>query len=593
MPLPTVSLSDLINQFLTSVNTIAEAVGDLADLQTDTDSNLVAAINSLSSGISDLFFSDIATFEASTLVYGDLPSGTAGGDTIYVGGAPWITLPLASTHLYLESAGGVKARRSGPVKIIGITGQSNAAGTDPGGPNPASSLVATWDGQTAALGSSDFTQNPWARSAPHGNSGNNNYALGRAHYWASQGYASVIVFDAVGGTSIDQWVSSGKLSTRYAAFKTKVEAVLSLLGRSTIDEIIWAQGEEDFNETYTSHIAELGTLRDQFRSETWFDNIKPIYFMGPSNLHRRYQWFEAFKDFSSYVDNRCIFVPSAGLTTEYESDGTGETPGVGDWTHFLGASLYNQGYYGIADARPAETPSALFYSRGAGPLRGDGPTALATFTNLVSRGSWTDSASPQGPSATGSISWGTDVNADGNWTFGFGHTIITNNLANYSLAAGRDLTIDSLGDYGGLFGYQSELSAPYGFAAGRGHDIQDSYSAAFGSFSKYVTPQSAKVMFQIGAGATSESRFNVLTARASGAVEIQTADSAYAPAQNGEYLFRKVSGNNKKVQLVFKGTDGVARRQTFNLLNADSADSSESLIIYNSAGTVVKTINGA
>lgn len=47
MPLPTVSLNDLLNEFITSYNVVATTVGDLALLQTTEDSNLVAAINSL------------------------------------------------------------------------------------------------------------------------------------------------------------------------------------------------------------------------------------------------------------------------------------------------------------------------------------------------------------------------------------------------------------------------------------------------------------------------------------------------------------------------------------------------------------------
>lgn len=47
MPLPTVSLSDLLNEFITSYNVMVATVGDLALLQTTEDSNLVAAINSL------------------------------------------------------------------------------------------------------------------------------------------------------------------------------------------------------------------------------------------------------------------------------------------------------------------------------------------------------------------------------------------------------------------------------------------------------------------------------------------------------------------------------------------------------------------
>lgn len=47
MALPTVNLSNLVNQFITSVNQVVTAIGDLETLQTTRDSSVVAAINSL------------------------------------------------------------------------------------------------------------------------------------------------------------------------------------------------------------------------------------------------------------------------------------------------------------------------------------------------------------------------------------------------------------------------------------------------------------------------------------------------------------------------------------------------------------------
>lgn len=47
MPLPTVSINDLLQDFIGSFNTVVTTVGDLALLQTSVDSSLVGAINSL------------------------------------------------------------------------------------------------------------------------------------------------------------------------------------------------------------------------------------------------------------------------------------------------------------------------------------------------------------------------------------------------------------------------------------------------------------------------------------------------------------------------------------------------------------------
>ncbi len=510
-------------------------------------------------------YRDIAAFSSASTTYADFPSGTAGGDTFSVGGDSWITLPSTDTHLYLETAGGVKARLNLPPFVLSQLGQSNGAGSNPDGPNPASTLVATYDAVTGALGGSDRTGLPWTRSNPDGNSGNNNYALAYAHRLAEEGRAVIIVFDAVGGTSIDEWVASGTSSTRYAALKVKVEAALSNAGLSTVDAMIWSQGEEDYPDSFETHLDNLTLLRDQLRDETWCEWHTPIYMTGPSNLHDRYQWQNALQYFCSRVDNRCIYVPSNGLRTEYDEDGTGGGPSSGDYTHFLGESLWELGYYRIPDAAPSESSPPLFYNRGAGPALPSDDTVLATFKSLVSRESWTSENAPNGPAASGSISWGSGCSADGNYSFAFGYDCTTDNVANYGIVTGRDVDADSSSDYFAGFGYQITLSASYVFAAGRGHTIADDFGTAVGGFSQYTTAEVDPVRFQVGIGSSSGSRNNGITVRESGAVELETPSGSTDPTNNGEALFRKVDGDNTKIEIAYRGTDGTVRTVQLDL----------------------------
>ena len=471
-----------------------------------------------------------------------------------------VVVPADGSITTAKLAAGVPREDDGPYVIV-ISGQSNAAGANNGGPNPASSHVHTWDAVLGTWGGSDYTAAPWTYSNPDGNSGNNNYALARAHYiYDRTGREVYIIFDAVGGTSIDEWVASGTASTRYAALKTKVEAALAtseLSGKATIDEIIWAQGEEDYLDDFSTHLSNFSTLVDQWRAESWVNDETPIYVMAPSDLHDRYMPQEALRHYCSRKDNRCVWVPSNGLKTEYSETG------AGDYTHFYGESLWEAGYYRIADARPDEVPSRLFFGRGTGFATPEDPTVLTTFSSIVSKDSWTSSAPPNGPSATGSISWGYLCNADGNYSYAFGYECTTDNVANYGAVIGRSNTADANADYFFGAGYQNTLSAAYTVALGRGHTVADTYGAAVGAFSKYTTAQTDPVRFQVGIGTTSTSAKNGLTVRESGIVEISVPTGGNDPAQNNELVISLVSDTELKFSV--RGSDGVIRTATLTL----------------------------
>ncbi|CAB4120771.1 hypothetical protein UFOVP5_8 [uncultured Caudovirales phage] len=143
-------------------------------------------------------------FDASGQLSTSSGTGTDAGlrtDLSATGGAARIGTTSGKTaQQFIDGLSG-----TGPI-LIAITGQSNAAGSMTGGPNPASSKVKIWDGATGAWGSSDYTQNPLARSSPDGNSSCNNMALSMAHrLYDETGRDVYIVYDCVGGTSISKW----------------------------------------------------------------------------------------------------------------------------------------------------------------------------------------------------------------------------------------------------------------------------------------------------------------------------------------------------------------------------------------------------
>lgn len=476
------------------------------------------------------------------------------GDTLFAQreGAVYEVVGPADTAHIVTAGGTPLTHVEGPYLIV-ITGQSNAAGSNSDGPNPASPLVQIWDGVTFDWGSSDRTQNPLIRSTPHGNIGNNNYALARAHRIVRDtGRPVRIVYDAVGGQEIAEWVGSGTSSPRYQSIATKVAAALATpimtsFSKNVIDEIIIAQGEADFNDNFDVYLGKVQALRDQLRAESWCGLETPIYFMAPSDLHDRYQWRDAQAYLCTQKDNRCFFVPSNGLRTEYGLTGSG------DYTHFLGESLWEAGFHRIADAIATEGTPTCFYGRGTGPVDATDATAMTTFSTIVSRDSWTTEVPPNGPAATGSMSWGFECAAEGNYTFALGYQCTSDNLANYGLVAGRANTADQVADYFGGFGYQNTLSARYTLVSGRGNTVADEGGTSVGMFTEYGSAESDPVMFQVGSGLSSSNRSNALAVRKSGTLEMKNlpvyADNAAAVAASALLgsVYRTPGGNVKIV----------------------------------------------
>jgi hypothetical protein len=204
---------------------------------------------------------------------------------------------------------------------------------------------------------------------------------------------------------------------------------------------------------------------------------------------------------------------------------------------------------------------AAFWSRGSGPWRGQ-PDAIANFKSLRSVESVSSTFPLNGNAASGSITWGYQCDADGNYTFAGGYQVTTTNLCNYSFGWGRSITFNDTADYSGGFGYQNNLTNTYQFAAGRGHTPAHSGEFVAGLFSKYTSTQANAVIAQIGVGTTSANTKNALTVRADGTVELN-ADHTSDPAQNKEITFEWVSNTQLKVKM--RGADGVVRSNTLTM----------------------------
>lgn len=499
--------------------------------------------------------------------------------------------------------------------VIVIAGQSNALGANSGGANPSNTNVYTWDAITGAFVSGgQYNALPWTRAAPDGNGGNNNFALAAAHRLQKVTQRKVyVILDATSGTSIDAWVSAGIASTRYAALRTKVAAALATLpGKTVIDLMIWAQGEEDFVDSYATHLTNLTTLDTQLRAETWVDDYTPIFVTGMSDLHDRYEVAPVLENFANRIKPGWRFISTKGLPTS-------------DATHFTGPALYEGGFNRIAQAflggrRNGEDFSQLpFYNRGAGKLVPSDQTAIATFSSLVNWDSRTDGpgvtdnytgdgattaftltskgtisqvtvngvvkVSPTDYTVTGmvitfavappntqpvvvtyaaainsvaaqaSISWGFRCAADGNFTFAGGYLCTTDNLSNYSIVYGRENNTDANGDYSAVFGFQNSGQSTYQLISGRGHAPGNlSGAVAMGLFSKFTD---ASRLFQFGIGTATSNRKNALALRTDGSLEILAVSTAADPAENEQITFKRIT--NTTFRMTTRGADGTVR----------------------------------
>lgn len=411
-----------------------------------------------------------------------------------------------------------------PIFIAG-TGQSNMVGANSGGPNPASDLVKTWNGSTGLWGGSDYTAAPWSLAAPDGNGGNNNLLLAFAHRLAHETQRPVyIVFDALGGRPISDWV--GTSSVRYAALKAKIEAAIAspelvAAGITKLDALLWMQGEEDYLQTFDYYLNALNTVVDQFKAESWFGNQRPFIMGEMSDLHDRYEPKKAIRFIGSGSDPWCNSVNSKGLLTPVDA------------THFGGDDLWEFGYYRFYNAflntpRTGYVPQNIWRNRdalstsmpGSDPayedvvvyssasISGGGASRAPNFSGTVAYGPSVSQGASNGISVGSSLT----VTGGGCATFGVGSTVsdidclvggFTHTVAGrYSVATGYQNTINSAAQYSGAFG--------------RGHTLADPYTYAVGGFTEYTTTLADPAVFQVGVAVSAGSPKNGLTIFRSG-----------------------------------------------------------------------------
>lgn len=97
----------------------------------------------------------------------------------------------------------------------------------------------------------------------------------------------VVINVGRGSTPIANWVvGSGATPNIYAACKAAVEACLGYLGKTSIDYVLWWQGESDYlNGTVANYVKNWSAVWFQFFAEAWFRRETPFAIMAISERY--------------------------------------------------------------------------------------------------------------------------------------------------------------------------------------------------------------------------------------------------------------------------------------------------------------------
>lgn len=120
------------------------------------------------------------------------------------------------------------------------------------------------------------------------------------------------------GEAIAKWISGATAPDAYGAIRANVTTALSALGVSSIDCMIWWQGESDASGASTTYVANWQTVHAQFLAETWFPVSTPVVVMGLSEVSAT--WRDYTKNLAALAaldPDRVIFCRTGLLPSSY------------------------------------------------------------------------------------------------------------------------------------------------------------------------------------------------------------------------------------------------------------------------------------
>jgi len=187
-----------------------------------------------------------------------------------VGNTAYVPLSPAQTRAALSIAGK-------PIVIL-ATGQSNIANYAVLAWTPPTNLFLwNWDGNVDA---------PTATGTAFAAMRNDRMAL--AYSFATKvaqdnpSSPVYVINIGNGGQPISKWLTGAPVPDMYDCVKRNVEAALAVIGVSTVDLMLWWQGEADAVLDTVTYPANFAALQARLRAETWFPFATPVLMMSLS-----------------------------------------------------------------------------------------------------------------------------------------------------------------------------------------------------------------------------------------------------------------------------------------------------------------------
>ncbi|MEL6658966.1 MAG: sialate O-acetylesterase [Bacteroidota bacterium] len=244
-------------------------------------------------------------------------------DSTHIWAFPNDTLRLDKLHVYTDSGYvhlGWHCRITGvsstlkPIFFLS-TGQSNAREhpNRTGGDTSSHSNVLHWDTE-------DDPSGLWTQADV---GGNNAIPFQLAKQLADNDNRIVYYISVAStGRAISSWQGTGEMIEN-------VKNAVSSSGVSSIDFILWDQGEANTSTDSTVYLTAFGEVLDTFISQTWYDENKPFLAVGMytgANACGPGQQ-ELYRDFATDLNNWTHFVDTDGISAE------------GDNCHFSGVGV--------------------------------------------------------------------------------------------------------------------------------------------------------------------------------------------------------------------------------------------------------------
>lgn len=262
-------------------------------------------------------------------------------------------------------------RTERPYVLLG-TGQSNMDGADTGGDLTTNANVLAWDHGASAWVTADPQLAPFPVNA------NNNmlFHAGK-EIQARTGAKVYLILVSLSGAAIERWESGDATPTMWTEITDTVPTALAAIGQTTVDVVLWHQGEANATDREFVYRDKLIGVKDQMVAEDWWDDGKTFMLCGELADHddntSRGKTF-AIKQ-AALIDEDIAVVSSQGVTTDSAARVHFDGAGLVEMGQRMGAAALQSYPPRSADVDAFFAPDDIFFTIDPVAANGD-------FTNL-------------------------------------------------------------------------------------------------------------------------------------------------------------------------------------------------------------------